>query len=228
MVYWIYSNQNIFSDFVPTGPEENISSWLFLIGKKKIKRVFLLFLYCERREGSKSGCFSPWKFQFCENCLFSGQASQRESPASPSANISTQCLELIQRSFTPLDIFIVDLNKLWTGLFWQEHAQSGNLKINPDLEPSTALQSPWWYIGMSLSERWWGDLVSSLARGYSTVCWNKKGRRWCSTSSVLRPLDEEFSCEASTLEGWGGRCCLKGRSGLLFKKTSSSNSSWNM
>lgn len=148
MVYWTHSNQNIVFWFCSNWPWRKYCFLTFLIERKK-KSVFL-FLYSERKEGSKSGCFSPWKFQFCENRLFTGQSSQRESPASPTANISAQSLELIQRSFTPLDIFIVDLNKLWTRLFWQEHTQSGNLKINPDLEPSTALQQPWWYIGMSL------------------------------------------------------------------------------
>lgn len=181
------------------------------------------------KEGSKSGCFSPWKFQFFENCLFTGQPSQRESPANPSANISAQSLELIQRSFTPLDIFIMDLNKLWTSLFWQEHTQSGNLKINPDLEPSTAFQEPWWDIGMSLSERrWWGDLATSVDRVSLAVCSNKQGEGEHSTSSMLRVLDEEFTCEASTPEASDGRYCLKRWSDFLFKKFCSSNSSWNM
>lgn len=164
-----------FSDSVLTGPEEN-NCFLISSFKKRIQVWFYFVIV--RKEGSKSGCFSPWKFQFCENCLFTGQPSQRESPASPSANISARSLELIQRSFSPLDIFIMDLNKLWTSLFWQEHTESGNLKINPDLELCTAFQQPWWYIGMSLSERrWCGDLAISVARLSLAVCWDKhRGR----------------------------------------------------
>lgn len=150
--------------------------------------MYFYFFILKRKRSSKSGCFSPWKFQFCENHLFTGQPSQRESPASPTANISAHSLELIQRSFTPLDIFITDLNKLWTRLFWQEYTQSGNLKINPDFKPSTALQPPWWSEGMSLSEwRWWSDLAIPLA-GYLFLfaVINKE------TESILRPKSLEF------------------------------------
>lgn len=77
----------------------------------------------------------------------------------------------------------MDLNKLWTRLFWQEYTQSGNLKINPDFKPSTAFQPPWWSEGMSLLEkRWWSDLAISLA-GYLF-----QGER----ESILQPKSLEF------------------------------------
>lgn len=186
VVYWIHSNQNIVLWFCSNWSWRKYCFLTFLNWEKKKKKCSVfLFLHSERKEGSKLGCRCPWKLQFCENHLFTGQPSQRESPASPTANISAQSLELIQRSFTPLDIFIVDLNKLWTRLFWQEHTESGNLKINPNLEPSAAFQQPWWYTGMSLSERrWWADLATSVARVSFAVCWHKQGRRYNSILQV--------------------------------------------